>query len=276
MSVEAIHGEHSHSDDPHLAHAHHFKERKQQDESYLVGMWTFLVTEIMFFGALFLAYMIYRTIWPGNFAEVSREHLDVKLGFLNTLILLTSSFTMAMAVQSAQRKLHGRMQLFMVATMGLACCFMVVKYFEYSKKYYENHIPGPLFHYEEGGHGAGHASAEGAKAEHSGGESVSGEAHGRKHSLEPERGQKSLTAQRAEVFFSLYFIMTGLHGIHVILGVLTMGIILFMFNMGSPLVQDFMPIEMTGLYWHFVDIVWIFLYPALYLIHPDFDKFKFW
>ncbi len=274
MSVETLHGEPVQSDDPHQAFAVHYKERKQQDESYIVGMWTFLVTEIMFFGALFLAYIVFRNIWPGELSEISREHLNVKLGFINTLILLTSSLTMAMAVQSAQRKIEGRVYFFMFATIALALCFMGVKFVEYSKKYNENHVPGPLFHYvAEGAETkATVAGVEVVKTE--GSTEVAHEAeHGRKFSLEPVKGSATSSAQHAEIFFSLYFIMTGLHGIHVILGVLVMLIIIVMMWFKSPLVADFMPIEMTGLYWHFVDIVWIFLYPALYLAHPDLQKF---
>lgn len=279
MSVPAVHGEHPHSDDPHLLFAHHFIERKQQDETYLVGMWAFLVTEIMFFGALFIAYMVYRSVWPGEFGDFSRAHLSTFLGLINTFILLFSSLTMAMCVQSAQRKLYGRMQMFMVATFLCACGFLVVKTIEYSRKYNENLIPGPLFQYSEG-HGAtspGEASAAPEKSEHSGAEATSAESHseGRKFSLPAVKGRGDTHHRHAEIFFSLYFIMTGVHGIHVVIGMIIMVIILVMYWMGSPLVMDFMPIEMFGLYWHFVDIVWIFLYPALYLIKPDLGKFHF-
>jgi len=273
MSVEAIHGEHPHNDDPHLTFAHHFIERKQQDESYIVGMWAFLVTEIMFFGALFIAYIVYRTIWPGEFAEFSRSHLNTFLGFINTLILLSSSLSMAFCVRHAKLKNHGKMVACMMLTFLFACGFLVVKTVEYTSKYNLNLIPGPLFHYTAGeaeAKGEGAASAEKAEA---GGAEVKAEAHERKNILPAAKGQRDTKQRHAEIFYSLYFIMTGIHGIHVVIGMLAMVIILVMFWFGSPLVQDFMPIEMFGLYWHFVDIVWIFLYPALYLINPDITKF---
>jgi cytochrome c oxidase subunit 3 len=282
MSMETMHVERPKTTDPTKMVCTQFIDRKQQDETYLVGMWAFLVQEIMFFGALFLAYIVFRTIWPGDFSEISREHLNVTMGLINTFILLTSSLTMAMAVQSAQRKLEGRVSLFMMATIMLALAFMVVKFFEYKKKYDENHIPGPLFHYEVGAHGGSHATApegEGAKAAEHGGEAAHTEAepavaeHGHKSSLTATKGRPSEKSRHAEIFFSLYFIMTGLHGIHVVLGVVVMVVILIMLWSGSPLVKDYMPIEMTGLYWHFVDIVWIFLYPVLYLANPDPSKF---
>lgn len=279
MSVEATHGEHPHSDDPHQAFAHHFMERKQQDESYLVGMWAFLVTEIMFFGALFIAYIVFRTIWPGEFGGFSRAHLSTFLGLVNTFILLFSSLTMAMCVQSAQRKLYGRMQLFMAITFLCGCGFLCVKTIEYSRKYNENLIPGPLFHYSEEHSpkaGGAEAAATPEKA-HEGEAEAKGESHaeGRKFSLPAFKGQGETRDRHAEIFFSLYFIMTGIHGIHVVIGMIIMAIILIMFWLDRPEVKDFMPIEMFGLYWHFVDIVWIFLYPSLYLISPDISKFHF-
>lgn len=280
MSMETMHVERPKTTDPTKKVCAQFIDRKQQDETYLVGMWAFLVQEIMFFGALFLAYIVFRTIWPGDFSQISREHLNITLGFINTLILLTSSFTMAMAVQSSQRKRDGHVLFFMGVTVCLAMCFMVVKFFEYKKKYDENHIPGPLFHYEVGAHGGSHATPStgeltkaaehGTEAAHAEPEHTSSAVeHGHKTSLTATKGRPSEQARHAEIFFSLYFIMTGLHGIHVLLGVVVMLIIMVMLCFKNPLVQDYMVIEMTGLYWHFVDIVWIFLYPVLYLAHPD-------
>ncbi len=278
MSVEAIHGEHPHSDDPHQTFAHHFMERKQQDESYLVGMWAFLVTEIMFFGALFIAYMVYRSIWPGEFAEFSRAHLSTFLGFVNTLILLSSSLTMAFCVRNAQLKKYDRMVLCMILTFLCGCGFLGVKTIEYTRKYNDNLIPGPLFHYTagEGAEPAAEAKATPAKPESAVAETKAEAKHeGRIFQMPEYKGQMDKKERHAEIFFSLYFIMTGVHGIHVVIGMIVMAIILLMYWLGSPLVKDFMPVEMFGLYWHFVDIVWIFLYPALYLINPDLKLFHF-
>ena len=243
--------------------SHQFEEREQQDECYIVGMWSFLVTEVMFFGALFLAYAVYRTNpdFTEVFADVSREHLNWWLGFVNTLILLTSSLSMALAVQSAQRADRRKMRFFMGITILFAFGFLVVKYDEYGTKFREHHVPGPHFVYEGEVPALGGPQTEGASPSAA------------IHAPTPGEVQK---ANRAELFFGLYFIMTGLHGIHVVIGILIMGAILIMSRLDHPAVRDFMPIEMTGLYWHFVDIVWIFLYPLMYLIHPDLHHIKFW
>lgn len=250
-------------EDAHHTVSHQFEEREQQDECYIVGMWTFLVTEVMFFGALFLAYSVYRSNadFTEIFAEVSREHLNWWLGFVNTLILLTSSLSMAFAVQSAQRGNRRKMRLCMGITILFAFGFLVVKTDEYGTKIREHHVPGPSFVYE------------GEKPAMGGAQTKSESSAAVVHPMTPGDVQK---ANRAELFFGIYFIMTGLHGIHVIIGILIMGAIIIMSEFDHPAVRDFMPIEMTGLYWHFVDIVWIFLYPLLYLIHPDYFHTKWW
>ena len=242
--------------------SHQFEERAQQDECYIVGMWTFLVTEVMFFGALFLAYSVYRSNpeFTEIFSEVSREHLNWWLGFVNTLILLTSSLSMALAVQSAQRSNRRLMRRYMGITILFAFGFLLVKTDEYGTKIREHHVPGAHFVYE------GEKPADGGAQT----ESKTSPA-AVVHPLTSGDVQK---ANRAELFFGIYFIMTGLHGFHVIIGILIMGAIIIMSEFDHPAVRDFMPIEMTGLYWHFVDIVWIFLYPLLYLIHPDYHHIK--
>ncbi|GIV14758.1 MAG: cytochrome c oxidase subunit III [Armatimonadota bacterium] len=201
-----------------------FEDLHQQNESYIVGMWTFLVTEIMFFGGLFTTYLVYRVANQETFWEAHR-HLSVPLGFFNTCVLLTSSLTMALTVHYAQRGLRKQQLLWLLATMALACTFLVVKGFEYHHKFVEGLIPGPNFRFEP--------------VEH---------------------------LRVAQLFFSLYFAMTGLHALHVIIGVLVMAILAVLTAIKHPSVQDFIPIELAGLYWHFVDIVWIFLFPLLYLI----------
>ena len=280
MSVEALHGGHSHdsghevSNDPHEYYAHHYVNRAQSDESYLVGMWTFLVTEIMFFGALFAAYTIYRVQMPEIFEEVSRDHLDVKLGFINTLILLSSSLSMALGVRCAQLK-NKQGQLFYIGlTLLCAFGFLGVKTVEYGHKI-ENHlVPGANFVYE-GTTPTGTATKTEAETMEemsslSSAPKIVKTATGTEIRRRP--GDDIQKAQKAQIFLGLYFIMTGLHGFHVIIGILLLGALWTMIGADHPAVKDFMPIEMAGLYWHFVDIVWIFLYPLMYLIKPAFSK----
>ncbi|MCS7310600.1 MAG: cytochrome c oxidase subunit 3 family protein [Armatimonadota bacterium] len=201
-----------------------FEDLEQQNESYIVGMWTFLVTEIMFFGGVFAVYLIYRVANHDIF-YLAHLKLDIPLGFFNTLVLLTSSLTMALTVHFAQRGRTKQELLFLLLTMGLALTFLVVKGFEYHHKYVEGLIPGAGFRFEP--------------VEH---------------------------LRVAQLFFSLYFAMTGLHALHVLIGVLVMAVLAVLIVVRHPSVQDFIPVELVGLYWHFVDIVWIFLFPLLYLI----------
>ena len=223
MSVEIAH-EHEH----HPLQCHQFENMEQQNEIYLVGMWTFLVTEVMFFGAMFLAYTIYRHANPAVFIDAGHRYLNVKLGGTNTVILLTSSFTMALAVYHAQKGNRIFQVLFLLATVALSFGFLGVKAIEwYAEIVTEHHLPGPGFRYESLTH---------------------------------------VDAAKAQLFFCLYFAMTGLHAIHVIIGILVMTVLAALVFFRRPAVRYYMPVEMAGLYWHFVDIVWIFLFPLFYLI----------
>jgi cytochrome c oxidase subunit 3 len=230
--------------------SHQFEDLGQQNESYVVGMWTFLVTEVMFFGALFTAYMIYRSLYPEAFHEAHRE-LSIPLGAFNTVVLLISSLTMALAVHAAQRGRRAVLIAWLVVTMSLAGVFLVVKAVEYYEKYTHHHIPGAHFRW-------GHVGTEE-------GASVSAQ-----NETRTDEGffanTRSKQADRAQLFFSLYFAMTGLHAIHILIGIVVMSVLVGLALVNHPAVRDYMPIEMTGLYWHFVDIVWIFLFPLLYLI----------
>jgi len=196
---------------------------EQQRESASLGMWIFLATEVMFFGGLFLAYILYRWQWPAAFRDGS-HHLDVTLGTWNTAVLIGSSLTMALAVRAAQLGRRRSLVTFLMLTMLLGSVFLGVKAYEYHHKHVEHLIPGADFRFEG-----------------------------------PEPGHVSM-------FFCLYFAMTGLHALHMIVG---LGVLLVMLVLGargrfSP--DDYNAIECSGLYWHFVDIVWIFLFPLLYLI----------
>jgi cytochrome c oxidase subunit 3 len=207
----------------HPALAHHFENLDQQKEASTLGMWVFLVTEVLFFGGLFLTYTVYRAWFPEAFAFSSHE-LDIMLGGVNTVILITSSLTMALAVHAAQTGSRSKLLLMLVATMLLGAAFLGIKAVEYAEKFHAHHVPGPDFQFE-------------------------------KAYFRP-----------AQIFFSLYFVMTGLHALHMIIG---LGIMAWMFiwSWNGTITREYAsPIEISGLYWHFVDIVWIFLFPLLYLI----------
>lgn len=202
---------------------HQYHDADQRQQSNLLGMWTFLATEVLFFGGLFAVYMVYRAIYPEGFAEAGR-HLDVLLGTVNTVILLTSSLTVALAVHSAQAGRNRAMVGFLVVTVILAVAFLGVKAYEYYHEYEVGLIPGLNFTY-------------------------AGE-----------------LAQEVMLFFTVYFVMTGLHAIHMIIGVGVITVIAIRAWRGHFSPANYDAVEVTGLYWHFVDIVWVFLFPLLYLI----------
>jgi cytochrome c oxidase subunit 3 len=207
----------------HPALQHHFETLEQQHEASTLGMWIFLVTEVMFFGGLFLAYTIYRIWYPTAWAEGSLE-LDIVLGGVNTVVLIGSSLTMAMAVRAAQTGAQRSTVYWLLATMALGLTFLVIKFFEYEHKFELNHVPGPNFVFE------------------------------------------GPYADQVEIFISLYFAMTGLHALHMIVGFGILSTIAWMAHRGRFSPEWYTPVEMSGLYWHFVDIVWIFLFPLLYLV----------
>ena len=213
----------------HGALHHQFENIEQQNDSYIVGMWTFLVTEVMFFGALFLIYTLYRSMYQMDW-YLAHEELDVKLGAFNTIVLLISSFTVAVAVRSAQRKERGLVLANIGITIGCAFIFLIVKAFEYSAKFEHHLYPGPTF---------------GAIPEHLNG----------------------ANANYAQLFYGLYFGMTGLHALHIIVGIIVLSAL---FNLWwrkcDSVMKDYIPTELVGLYWHFVDLVWIFLFPLMYLM----------
>jgi cytochrome c oxidase subunit 3 len=210
-----------------------FDDLEQQHEASLVGMWLFLATEVMFFGGLILAYAVYRATTPREFALAS-GHMKVGLGCLNTVILLGSSLTMALAVRAAQLRAHRDLLMWLGLTMALGTAFLGVKAIEYTAEYDEKLVPGWNFQIPEASRGT----------------------------IEREQ----LNPRRFEMFYVLYFFMTGLHAIHLIVGIALVGVMAYLswrrWFSGGGATQ----IEVTGLYWHFIDIVWVFLYPMLYLI----------
>jgi len=221
--VVAAHDQHGHHGHHHPALQHHFDDLEQQLEASTLGMWLFLVTEVMFFGGMLAAYMLYRIWYPVAWADGSNE-LNIVMGGVNTAVLIFSSLTMAMAVRSAQTGRRNATMIFLVLTMLLGLTFLVIKFFEYKEKFELNHVPGPNFRFE------------GPEAPH------------------------------VQIFFSVYFALTGVHALHMVIGFTLLSVILWMTykNRFSP--EWYTPIELAGLYWHFVDIVWIFLFPLLYLV----------
>jgi cytochrome c oxidase subunit 3 len=214
---------HGHEHAHHPALQHHFQTLEQQHEAATLGMWVFLVTEVMFFGGLLMAYLLYRVWYPLAWAEGSLE-LDIYLGGFNTVVLIGSSLTMALAVRAAQTGAHRTTVRWLLLTMALGLTFLVVKFFEYKHKWDLNHIPGPNWVFE-GPHG-----------------------------------------REVEIFTSLYFGLTGLHALHMIIGVSILAVITWMAHRRRFSPEWNTPVEISGLYWHFVDIVWIFLFPLLYLV----------
>jgi len=212
--------------------AHHFDDLQQQHESAQLGMWAFMLTEILFFGGLFLCYIVYRNLYPEAW-QLASHQLNVLMGGINTAVLICSSLTMALAIRTAQTG-GGRIPqiAWLSLTLVFGMTFLVIKYFEYAEKFKHGLIPGPSF-ITPGGHAA---EVFGSEVRH------------------------------ARIFFSLYFMMTGLHAFHMIVGI---GLMLWMMRCswkGYFTPKNYDGLEMFGLYWHFVDVVWIFLFPLLYLL----------
>jgi len=250
-------GDHGH--DAHHHHSalqHQFDTMEQQKEAGTLGMWLFLLTEILFFGGLFMAYTLYRIWYFEAFAEASRT-LDLTLGGFNTAVLIGSSLTMAFAVRSAQVNAPKATVRWILATILLGAVFLGVKVVEYEHKFTEHHVPGPEFVWGEAGHSG--AQAEGLASD----EQTSAVPAGMVGA--PVVVNDDLQRQ-TQIFFSLYFTMTGLHALHMIIGIVILGVVAWMANRRKFDEHYYAPVEMTGLYWHFVDIVWIFLFPLLYLV----------
>ncbi|MFZ0520568.1 MAG: cytochrome c oxidase subunit 3 [Candidatus Acidiferrales bacterium] len=208
--------------------AHQFEDMEQQREAGSLGMWVFLVTEIMFFGGLFATYIIYRSLYLHSF-EIGSRLLNVKFGASNTGVLIASSLTMALAIHAAQSgKKKSQQILFLVLTLVLGVLFLFLKFnFEWRADYAEHLIPGFGF------------------------------------IIRPEWGA---AGAHVPMFFLFYFFMTGLHAMHMIIGCGILIVLMFMAGRNRFNSEYYAPLEVTGLYWHFVDIVWIFLFPLLYLI----------
>jgi len=221
MAAAAHDAPHGHAHHP--AQQHHFDDLEQQFEASTLGMWLFLVTEVMFFGGLILTYTLYRIWYPTAWALASEE-LNIVLGGTNTVVLIGSSLTMALAVRAAQTGKQKAIVGWLLLTMTLGLTFLVIKFFEYKEKFELNHVPGPNFHFD------------GPESPH------------------------------VQIFFSLYFALTGVHALHMIIGFGLLSVICRMAAKKRFSPEWSTPVELAGLYWHFVDIVWIFLFPLLYLV----------
>jgi cytochrome c oxidase subunit 3 len=202
---------------------HQFDDIEQQRDAAYTGMWIFLSTEVLFFGAVFFAYILYRGLYYNAFAEGSRK-LSLTLGSVNTAVLLCSSLTMALAVYAAQRRQGNRLVVYLIITEIIGAVFLGIKFLEYYEHYKEKMVPGLNFAY------AGEHSRE------------------------------------VQLFMVFYFILTGMHAVHMIIGLGVLSTLAILATRGKFIRGDYDPIDIGGLYWHFVDIVWVFIFPLLYLV----------
>jgi len=194
----------------------------QQRETASIGMWIFLVTEIMFFGGLFTAYTVYRLSNPQAF-DIASAHMEIVLGAINTAVLLCSSFTMALAAHNAQLGKERAVAFLLLATMAIGIIFLGIKFTEYYLHYHDHKAPGFWFEYA------------------------------------------GPYAPKVQMFFVFYFLMTGLHALHMTIGLGILAVLLFRTVLGSFSAEYYTPVEIGGLYWHFIDVVWLFLYAIFYL-----------
>ena len=219
--------------------AHHFQNAEQEFQSLKFGFWLFLATEVMLFGGLFAAYIIFHGVYPETF-KVGGEQLDWRMGALNTVILLTSSWTMAMGVRACQLNQKKPLVGWLIITFLCACGFLVVKYFEYTGKISHGLLPGSLFD-PEGTNYDGVPYVD----------LFTG--------LDGGNGAPNL-------YFSFYWTMTGIHGVHVLMGMVAIGWLIWQGNKARFHAGFSAPVDLIGLYWHIVDLIWIFLFPLLYLV----------
>lgn len=207
----------------HADHAHHFNSVEHEFEAGKLGMWLFLVTEIMLFGVFFAGYGLFMYLYPQMYHE-AHHHLNKVMGAFNTVVLLISSLTMALSIAFIQRDQKAKSMWMLAITFLCAVIFLVVKYFEYMEKIHHGLLPGKFFHGE------------------------------------------GFAAPNAALFYSFYFVMTGTHGIHVLLGMGAIAWIMWRMKRGDFNSRKYGAVEFVGLYWHIVDLIWIFLFPLIYLV----------
>ena len=298
---------HTHDSDHYHAPGlqHQFEDMKQQEESVSIGMWMFLVQEIMFFGGMFTVYLVFRSRFPMAFAAGS-NHLNAFLGGLNTLVLIVSSLTMALTVYYAQKGNKNLQMILIVLTMIFGCVFLGVKAVEYTDKYNHGTIPVDGWNRKtpKGETTTEHATVLPIESKVSAAETTEANSTEEHHYVNPHgefqidkemldvvneaNEQHILTKSeqigymsngqidankfrnKVRIFFWIYFVMTGLHALHMIIGLGVMLWLLWKAWLGTFTAEYFAPVEIAGLYWHFVDIVWIFLFPLLYLLGRHF------
>lgn len=274
--------DHGHGDKPFLAH--HFEDEDHQFDSGKLGIWAFLVTEVLFFSGLFCAYAIYRSMHPDVF-QYAAQALDTKLGAINTSVLILSSLTAAWAVRNAQLGQKKALCLNLAITIACAFGFMGIKYLEYSHKIHLGIIPGNTTEqYLDGAFGEPKAEqvafvvpqeGEGEEQHAGDGEHADdaahegGDDHDHAHATAPWEDPEvdGIQKQKLAIFFGIYYCMTGLHGIHVLLGIVVLGWLLTRAMRGHFTPTYYGPIDFAALYWHLVDLIWIYLFPLLYLIN---------
>ena len=287
-STAEPHAEHEHP--PYLQH--HFETPAQQFDSGKLGMWLFLATEILLFGGLFCAYAVYRASHPEIFVY-AHHYLDKTLGGINTIILLCSSLTMAWAVRCAQLGKQKALVVLLGLTLLGGFGFLGIKFVEYKAKWEHGLLWGTQFNPAD--HGPEHGAAEAhepakapaatAPAAAPAASPVPGVLIVERSQIKPApdgphgtvaRDDARLSAEtvplrnrptNTQIFFGIYFLMTGLHGVHVIVGMICIAWVLKNARAGAFGPQYYTPVDFVGLYWHLVDLIWIFLFPLLYLIH---------
>ncbi len=213
-------------DDPHHHHQHHFTTMEQQFDTSKIGMWLFLVTEVLTFGGLFVGFGLMQNRYPQEFIE-AHEHLQRLAGATNTVVLLFSSYTMVMAVLAAKTNQGAKAARYLWVTVGCAAIFMCIKAYEYNHKYEEGLLPGIFYHH---------------------------------------KGDLIVGSHGYSTFFSFYFMMTGLHGLHVVIGAILLGWLAVRAKRGEFSSDYYTPVDLVGLFWHLVDMIWIYLFPLYYLI----------
>jgi cytochrome c oxidase subunit 3 len=219
-------------DHGHTFLAHQFDDLEQQKDASTLGMWAFLATEVMFFGGLFTAFTVYRISYPETFAKAS-TYMARWLGAFNTGVLLCSSYTVVLAVAAAQENRRRDIVKWLLLTIVLAAAFLCFKGYEYYHEYKEHLVP----------------FANWSDIDHDGTPRFPTHPHA------------------AKIYFLLYFIMTGIHATHMVIGIGIFAVIALQAARGRYSAEYYNPVEISGLYWHFVDAVWIFLFPLLYLLH---------
>ncbi len=258
----------------HFHHAHHFTSAEHQYSSSKQGIWLFMVTEILMFGGLFVAYIIYHSLYPELFHHSSKL-LNVQMGAFNTVVLITSSLTMALGIYFIQIGKKYLSAAALAITIGCAAIFMVVKFFEYSHKIQVGTVPGKYAYIDP------NAVPKKTKLEVLVEKTVGvpdreleATYHLSRQELDHYKGIVKLmnypdeksTGKNWPLFFGFYFVMTGLHGVHVVMGALLISWLLFRTLRGDFSAEYYTPVEGVGIFWHIVDLIWIYLFPLLYLV----------